>query len=199
MDNKEMKILYICALPEERVEMALPGFEVVPSLTGISKPYASANLALAISNVKPDIIINIGTAGTMPGRAEVGDILVCSRFLDRDIMSQDFTSISPEVNPELPDVARAFHSIHFGTACEKHFTVNTGDDFVTADQPIEGDAVDMEAFAEALMAKQFGIPFFAVKYITDVIGQNSMQIWEERLADARRGLTEYLKAVAEKL
>ena len=192
------KILLTFALPDEVVPVSISGFETRNCITGVSKPYAAARLARAIVDERPDIIINIGSAGSMPGRAQVGDIFVCNRYLDRDIMRQSFTSISPEVLPTIPEEAKAFHSVYMGTPCQRFFTVNTGDDFVTADQPIDGDVVDMEGFAMALVASEFGIPFFSVKYVTDIIGQNSMQIWEERLAQARRDLTEYFKSVAER-
>ena len=38
-----------------------------------------------------------------------------------------------------------------------------------------------------------GIPFFAIKYVTDIIGQNSLDIWEKRLATAKERLKAYLQ------
>jgi adenosylhomocysteine nucleosidase len=35
----------------------------------------------------------------------------------------------------------------------------------------------------------------AVKYITDVIGQNSIKHWEEKLEDAKIGLEAFLKSL----
>ena len=51
----------------------------------------------------------------------------------------------------------------------------------------------MEAYALAVVCGRMGLPFVSVKYITDVVGQNSVAHWEDRLADARKGLTVYFK------
>lgn len=182
------KIIVAFALPEEVVNINIPGYEIKPVITNISKPYAAASLARAIVDYKPYAVLNVGSAGTM--KYSVGDIVVCRRFFDRDIARQSFNSISPEIclKEEFPI---KLQSIIGGKATDGLFTVNTGDDFVTAADHIEGDVIDMEAFADALVCKTFGVPFLSVKYVTDVIGQNSMQIWEERLEKAREDLTAY--------
>ena len=70
-------------------------------------------------------------------------------------------------------------------------TCNTGDSFITQGNDIEGDVIDMESFAEADVCREMGIPFFAVKYVTDIVGQNSSQEWFAKLADARAGLKHF--------
>ena len=60
---------------------------------------------------------------------------------------------------------------------------------------VEGDVVDMEAYAEAQVCNELGIPFLSVKYVTDIIGQNSVKHWEDKLADARRGLSAYFEKI----
>ena len=185
------KLLLAVALPEETVPVELPGWESVTCITGISKPYSAARLSRAVAAHHPDAVLNIGSAGTL--RHAVGDIFVCRRFVDRDIARQEFDSISPEVHcgttapfPERPTLIN-------GKPVQGLFTCNTGEDFVTAADRVDGDVIDMEAFAEALVCKEFSIPFVAVKYVTDVVGQNSMQIWEERLSGARAALRDYFR------
>ena len=51
----------------------------------------------------------------------------------------------------------------------------------TAGIGIEGDVVDMESFALAFVCQQMNIPFFSIKYVTDVIGKNSIKEWEDKL------------------
>ena len=184
-----MKLLAVFALKEEIVPVSFKGWDVVTVQTGITEPYAAARLGHAIATEKPDLVINFGTAGTL--KFNVGDVLVCTRFVERNIASGPFTSVASQLTTDTP-FAASFPSIVGGKTSSERFTVNTGSDFVTAESEIDGDAVDMEAFANALTAKEFGVPFFAVKYITDVIGQNSMKIWEERLSAARTALSQYL-------
>ena len=49
----------------------------------IGKVKAAFHLAEAIRQVEPDIVINMGTAGTI--HHKVGDIFVCRHFIDRDM------------------------------------------------------------------------------------------------------------------
>ena len=190
------KVLLAFALQEEVVPVELPGCETVTCLTGISKPYAAARLARAVVEHRPDVIINVGSAGTQ--KWGVGDILVCTHFVDRDLARQGFSSVSARLSVEHPFAGKLL-SVVGGAVTETEFVLNTGDDFVTAADVIEGDVIDMEGFADALVAQEFGVPFVAVKYVTDVVGQNSMQVWEERLAGAREGLEKFFRAFAEKL
>ncbi|MBR1416136.1 MAG: nucleosidase [Prevotella sp.] len=191
------KLILAFALQEEVVPAAFEGWEIITVVTGVSKPYASARLAHAIVAHKPDLVINVGSAGAgkhAEPRAHVGDIFVCDRFVDRDLEHQQFTSVSPQLCTTSP-FTQGFSSrlAACGGLVERTFTTNTGDDFVTEHAAYTGQVVDMEAFAEALLCQTFGVPFFAVKYVTDIIGENSMQIWEERLAAARAALTDYLR------
>lgn len=186
------KVLAAFALPEEVVPLTIPGFEVIPVLTRITKPFAAATLAKAIVTHNPTAIINIGTAGTQ--KYHIGDIIVSTHFVDRDIRRQQFTSVPSEIRTS-PMFTDYLKSVIDGKPCDGDFIVNTGDDFVTASDVVEGDVVEMEGFADAVVAQTFGIPFVAVKYVTDVLGQNSMEAWESRLADARRDLTAYFEAV----
>ena len=54
-----------------------------------------------------------------------------------------------------------------------------------------GDVIDMEAFAQAQVCKEMNVNFISVKYITDIIGQNSGEIWLDKLRDAREALKEF--------
>lgn len=191
------KVILAFALQDEVVPASFPGWEIVTVVTGISKPYAAARLARAIAEHNPDLVINVGTSGAGPlaqPRLHVGDILVCDHFVDRDLARQQFDSVSAEVSAA-SEFTQGFasHIATCGGVVNETFTANTGDDFVTEHTAYVGQVVDMEAFADAVVCQTFGVPFFAVKYVTDIIGENSMQIWEERLAAARVALTDYLR------
>ena len=174
------KAIVAFALQEEVVPVNIPGFEVHTILTKITKVQAAFRLTKAIFELQPDFVLNVGTAGTLA--YSVGDIFSATHFIDRDSAKQNFTSISSEVQTtpllSLPSIVEG---------------QVTTDDFVTAADTVNGAAVDMEAFAEALVCREMGIPFQSVKYITDKIGANSMKHWEDKLADARIALADYFK------
>ena len=117
-----LKILVTYAVQGEFVEIKWPDVEPYYIRTGIGKVKSAFHLAEAIRQVQPDLVLNIGSAGTV--NHQVGDIFVCR-------------------------------------------------------------------------AKE--IPFISVKYVTDIIGQNSVKHWEDKLADARQGLSNYLNVLKERI
>lgn len=179
------KILISFALPEE-----MPDFAASESVrvitTRVGKANAAYKLTKNIADFKPDIVVNAGTSGTV--KWNVGDIVVARRFYDRDLAPLTIEGVVSEI-----EVGEA---LHIPSIIEKReafgdFTVNTGDDFVTDLSNVVGDVIDMEGFAQAMVCKEENIPFVSVKYITDIIGQNSVKVWNEKLADARNVLGDY--------
>ena len=67
-----LKILVTYAVQGEFAEIKWPDVEVYYVRTGIGKVKAAFHLAEAIRQVEPDIVINMGTAGTINHR--VGDV-----------------------------------------------------------------------------------------------------------------------------
>lgn len=185
-----MKILFVYAIPEEKIEVNIPNAEVIYVETGMGKVNAAMKTMRAICEYHPDMVINYGSAGTL--NHNIGDIIVCNRFIDRDLQKVTLNGVVSE--------------IVFGTDAARHVlteqrlterakvlwgTCNTGDSFITSGADIEGDVIDMESYAMADVCREMGIPFIAVKYVTDVVGQNSVESWQEKLADARKGLTDF--------
>lgn len=179
------KILISFALPEETPDFAVS--ETVRVITTkVGKASAAYRLTKNILDFKPDIVINAGTAGTV--KWNVGDIVVSRRFYDRDLAPLTIEGVVSEIEMgealKIPSIIE--NRENFGD-----FLVNTGDDFVTDLSTVVGDVIDMEGFAQAVVCQSENIPFVSVKYITDIIGQNSVKVWNEKLADARKALGDY--------
>ena len=179
-----MKILLVYAIPEEKVEINIPNAEVIYVETGIGKVNAAMRTMRAICEYHPDMVINFGTAGTI--NHKVGDIFVCNHFIDRDLRKVTLDGVVSEIEFGRDAINRVFtgHQLMYGTC-------NTGDSFITQGADIEGDVIDMESYAEADVCREMGVPFVSVKYVTDVVGQNSSEEWYAKIADARKGLTEF--------
>ena len=198
-----MKILLVYAIPEEKIEINIPNAEVIYVETGMGKVNASMRLMRAICEYHPDMVINAGSAGTL--NHKVGDIIVCNRFIDRDLRKVTIDGVVSEIS--FPNITETFDSlpcrdaIHrissedaMNRVCTAYYwngTCNTGDSFITEGNDIEGDVIDMESYAEADVCREMGIPFVSVKYVTDIVGQNSSQEWFAKLADARAGLKHF--------
>ena len=180
-----MKILIVYAIPQEKIEINIPNAEVIYVETGMGKVSAAMRTMRAICEYHPDMVINIGSAGTL--NHKVGDVFVCNHFIDRDLRKVTLDGVVSEIEFGNDAIKRIFseRELVYGTC-------NTGDSFITEGNDIEGDVIDMESFAEADVCREMGVPFFAVKYVTDVVGQNSSEEWFAKLADARHGLTAFL-------
>ena len=173
-----MRILVTYAVQGEFTELKFPGLigeeevQIGYLRTGVGKVKSAFYLSEAISHAQPDLVVNVGTAGTI--RHRVGDIFVCRHFVDRDM--QKLVELSMEYEIDSMDLlSQKGYCLHWPA----------GD--------VKGDVVDMEAYAQALVCRAKNTPFIAVKYVTDIIGQNSVKHWEDKLADARKGLGEFFE------
>ena len=184
-----MKILLVYAIPEEKIEVNIPNAEVIYVETGIGKVNAAMHTMRAICEYHPDVVINLGSAGTL--NHKVGDIIVCNSFVDRDLRNVTLDGVISEIEFDRDAINRIFLSEHLMDHAKLIGTCNTGDSFITQGTDIEGDVIDMESYAVADVCRNMGIPFIAVKYVTDVVGQNSAQEWYAKLKGAREGLTKF--------
>lgn len=76
-----MRILVTYAVQGEFTELKFPGLigeeevQIGYLRTGVGKVKSAFYLSEAISHAQPDLVVNVGTAGTI--RHQVGDIFVC--------------------------------------------------------------------------------------------------------------------------
>ena len=193
-----MRILVTYAVQGEFTELKFPGLigeeevQVGYLRTGVGKVKSAFYLSEAISHAQPDLVVNVGTAGTI--RHQVGDIFVCRHFVDRDMQKLAGLGIECEI-----DSAALLEAKGYCRHWTENGTCNTGDSFLTELTHVSGDVVDMEAYAQAFVCRAKEIPFISVKYVTDIIGQNSVKHWEDKLADARQGLSNYLNVLKERI
>ena len=125
---------------------------------------------------------------------QVGDIFVCRKFIDRDMQKMKEFGLECEI-----DSSALLEEKGYCTHWTEHGICNTGDGFLTELTHVSGDVVDMEAYAQAFVCRSKEIPFISVKYVTDIIGQNSVKHWEDKLADARQGLSHYFNVLKERI
>lgn len=184
-----MKILLVYAISEEKIEVNIPNAEVIYVETGIGKVNAAMKTMHAICEYHPDMVINMGSAGTL--NHKVGDIIVCNRFIDRDLRNVHLDGVISEMEFDVEVIKKAIPSWQLVEHAKLIGSCNTGDSFLTEGTDVEGDVIDMEAFAVADVCREMKIPFISVKYVTDVVGQNSSQEWFAKLKDAREGLSKF--------
>lgn len=179
------KLLVTYAVKEEYFPISIPGYSISYLQTTIGKAKSAMKLTKAIMSDMPDLVLNIGTAGTLTHK--VGDVFVCSKFIDRDYIAVKLPGVEYEIDTSKLASSNEL-ALELLNRAHKKGICSTGDTFVTEPSLFGEDVVDMESYAQALVCTEFNIPFVSVKYVTDIIGQNSIAHWEEKLADARKGL-----------
>ena len=167
------RLLVITALHSELDPGQMPpGVAVV--YCSVGKVNAALTTMRAIAELKPELIINYGTAGRinprLSGLISIGDVI------QRDMMTEP---LAPRGITPFSDRPNRYSSAHGQATCA------TGDSFVTASDPwlIEQkvDLVDMELFAVAAAASEHSIPWRAYKYITDSADDTSAQDWGSKV------------------
>lgn len=176
-----MKIGVIVAMETELRALQDAGVENVV-LAGIGKVNAAYTTTKLILEEKPDCIINSGVAGGIDKSLNVGDFVLGAQYAYHDVwcgegnLRGQVQGLPQRFNADasLLTVARSLKSDHYtlheGLIC-------TGDQFLTT---IEEDAkvkklypdalaCDMESTAIAQVCHRSGIPFLALRAISDVV------------------------------
>jgi len=172
-------ILLCVALEAELPHNKLPHASPV-IYTGVGKVQAATALAQALCKAsKPDLIVNYGTAGGLhplvKGMTEIGT------FVQRDMIAEPQAprGTIPFSKPTVGDIKTA--------SPVSEVRCGTGDSFVMEPDPwfvkADIDCVDMEGWALAYVAKQYGIPFRSWKYISDMADENAAEEWAKNVAD----------------
>lgn len=182
------KILITHAVPEEFIDIQNNEADIQQICTGIGKTKSAYLLTKSIIEKRPELVINMGTAGTI--KHKVGDIFVADLFVDRDFEATRLPGVEFEINAKSL-LGNAESLRNWFENYENKGICSTGDTFITELSNFKADIVDMEAYSQAFVCQCFNIPFVSVKYITDIIGQNSVKHWEAKLADARESLSDW--------
>ena len=170
------KVLFSFALPSE----ASTVFDDYNTLfTGIGKVNAAYELTKAIQKSKPELIVNLGSAGST--YFSKGEVVCCTHFVQRDM---DVRGLGYELYETplsgLPPV------LEYGLAMDnlRKAICGTGDNFEMQHLTENYNVVDMEAYAMAMIAKKEKIPFLCLKYISDGADGNAADDWTVQVHNA---------------
>ena len=190
----EKNILIVSAL-EVETQGKLDDWDVI--YTGVGKINATMTLVDRLTDynyVKPDLVINYGTAGSRKIKKKT--LVDCTKFVQRDMDVTGLGFLRGETPFEQdPPVIIQPQNIDFNPI-GRNATCGTGDCFVEDKSQYYGEVVDMEAYALAKVCYLYGVPFISFKYITDGADEQAHEDWEANLAD---GIVEFKKKVLDKL
>lgn len=173
LDLLNKRTLFVFALPSEAAEE----FEHVNKvIVGLGKVNAAYALTKAIHEHKPELIINLGSAGSNTFRK--GEIVCCTKFIQRDMdvrglgfrqYETPFSGIDPVLN----------HGIKIKGLPEG--ICGTGDSFEMNHFASDYNVIDMEAYPLAFIAMKEQVPFLCLKYISDGADGSAAEDWSAQV------------------
>jgi len=175
-------ILTIAALPME-ISVKNWGGRSRMVYSGVGKINASIGLLEAIQIFKPDLVVNLGTAGSM--RSEIEGVVEVDTVIERDF---DAFPLCKRGLIPFEKGSNKHRSGYNGVVCA------SGDSFVRESDTylrlMDVDIVDMELIAIARVCNKYNIPWRSFKFISDYIGHNTEQQWQVGVTNASEALIE---------
>lgn len=159
------------------------GYDGLIVVTGVGAIQAAAAVSKAIAELKPDAVVSIGSAGSY-GKLELGVSYSFGSVVSGD---QDLTSYRLPLGATLGPGRETIAAITLDRTSP--YVLVSSCRFADGPSVIAADAADMEAYGVAMAARAYGIPCYAVKVITDIVGERvSIPDYSKRLRDWRAGL-----------
>ena len=205
-DPDKIRPLIVCALEMETQGQLKPlvyadGWDVL--YTGVGKVNATLRLTQKFgkygSHIPYNLVINYGTAGSQSWKYKKGDLVDCTRFVQRDmdVSGLGFKIGQTPFEEDIPIILQSeldsykFNILEYG----KNALCSSGDSFVDGDEQF-GNIVDMEAYALAKVCYIYNIPFISFKYITDDADGDAGDDWEKNVG---KGIVKFKEKVLDKL
>ena len=181
--------------------------------SGIGKVNAARSTQILIDNMKVDCIFNIGVAGGVSDKLNVGDIVIGDKLVQHDF---DLTAFNHNKG-YIPNVGDFIHSddylISLATSCMNDGdynillgTIASGDIFCTEEKMSQKIAtkfnalcVEMEGASIAQVCYLSHIPFLVIRSISDTPNGNNQVTYEEFLKTSSANVATYLKEIIRKI
>lgn len=191
------------------------GQELILLKSGIGKVNAAMTTTILMQEFKPDLVLNIGSAGGFDEELEVGAVVISDEVRHHDVDATVFGYELGQVpqmpaaytaNKELVELAvQAVNDIG-----EHQHTVGliaTGDSFMSDPERVAlvkqqfpaMKAAEMEAAAVAQVCFQYDTAFVVIRALSDIAGKESSVSFEEFLPVAAKHSTEIVLRVIEKM
>jgi adenosylhomocysteine nucleosidase len=178
-------IVVVAALESEYFSIQDPIKKIF--YTGIGKINSARLTTELILAFKPDLILNVGTAGCLRKNL-LGEVFGIKEVIERDMVAEP---LAPRGTVPLSDQPPMLES-NFGTA-----RCATGDSFVTAkDQWLldnHVDLVDMELFAIAKVAAHYEVEWKSIKFASDLADENAAEHWNDSVEKANQKINELIE------
>lgn len=171
-------IAIVCAMQKELdLIRTLSADNIHCRLSGIGKVNAALTANDLIEDTNPDYVLSIGVAGTFARGLEEGDVVIAERVAYHDVWCGEGNVPGQvdgcpkffECDPSLVEkAARAIPDAKAGLVISgDQFYISLEEDMRQKAMYPDALAVDMESAAVAQTCLRHGVPFLAVKVISD--------------------------------
>jgi len=179
------------------IEGDYDGNTVVGVLSGIGKVNASTVTTLLINNYAPDCVLVGGVCGAIADDLNIGDAIVCTDVCHHDVLERFLTKNPPffksatffaderfmqKIKSKLTDDYDGFKLYYGKLATGEQFIEDDGRDEIKAN--INPLGVDMETASVAQVCVSAGVPFLALRTVTDTPKERGINAFEKNLAKA---------------
>ncbi len=150
----------------------LKGFsdDYIKAVTGVG-PILAASITMREAMLsKVDVIVSIGSAGAISDKLEIGRAYSFSSVITPD---QNLTRFHLALGSTLDKSRATIGELRTGDRKSELVLASSGTFAASANSSMKADAADMEAYGAAITAYNLSIPFYAVKLITDRVGDSS--------------------------
>jgi adenosylhomocysteine nucleosidase len=189
INKKEYKNVLLVFALESEAGKAFDDYNTL--FVGIGKVSASYHLTKTILAHKPDLIINLGTAGST--KFDRGSVVNCSQFIQRDmdVRALGFQKFETPFSddPVVLDYGVSIEHLPKGVC-------GSGDQFEVEHRNPEYNVIDMEAFALAKISASESIDFLCFKYISDGADGSAADDWTVEVKKAAVALRKVLDSLS---
>ncbi|MDX8392369.1 MAG: hypothetical protein R8K53_07370 [Mariprofundaceae bacterium] len=135
-------------------------------ICGMGEAHA-AQASQALVDAGVDALLSWGFAGALDSQLNAGDLLLPSQILDRD---GKHLNVDPAWQDRLHKRFSAHLNIHTGNLIGSDRIVGNDEQRREFRQIYDAIAIDMESSAIAVVATRAGIPFVAIRAVSDMYG-----------------------------
>ena len=162
----------VLVVASDKAEIKGLGNDFLTLVSGVGPIMAAARTSGEIIKTKADVVISVGTCGSL-GRIKKGEVVSFSKVVtpDQDLSSMHL-SLGATIDwnrSTIKELTTADRLSGLTLLSSGTFTSSYRDVFSS----FSPDCVDMEAYGVGVAALSLGIPFYAIKLVSDIVGDHS--------------------------
>ncbi len=161
------RILLVASDPNELKGLDGPWDKAI---CGVGPINAAAYTAVNALKYNSEVVVSVGSCGSL-GRLKVGDVVSFSTLVTPD---QDMSALHLSLGTTIGPDRATFKELYTLDKTSPYILYSSGT-FNSAVIPshtlLKADAADMEAYGVGVACRALGLCFYAVKLVTDIVGE----------------------------